>query len=134
MGRICAHPTDSFTESVLPVIEAGQAEMVQPGHMLGDHVTLFPTPGHTPGHVSVRLKSGEAEAVITGDALHSAVQCWHPEWHFKYDADPERAETSRRSLLTMAAETGCTVLGSHFRLPSIGHMRADAEGFRWEDS
>jgi glyoxylase-like metal-dependent hydrolase (beta-lactamase superfamily II) len=129
-----AQPTDSFSESVLPVIEAGQAEMVQPGHMLGDHITLFPTPGHTPGHVSIRLKSGSAEAVITGDALHSAVQCWHPEWHFKYDADPERAESSRRSILTMAAETGCTVLGSHFRLPSIGRVRGDAGGFRWEDS
>ncbi|SHL44413.1 hypothetical protein SAMN05444414_11462 [Roseovarius marisflavi] len=62
------------------------------------------------------------------------MQCWHLEWHFKYDLGPDRAEVSRRRLLMMTAETGCTVLGSHFRLPSIGRVRADAKGFRWEDS
>ncbi|MFK7763807.1 MAG: MBL fold metallo-hydrolase [Roseobacter sp.] len=121
-----------YAESVLPVIEAGQVELVEAGHMLGDHVTLVPTPGHTPGHVSVMVKSGEREALITGDALHSTVQCWHPEWHFKYDADAETAVRSRRALLEKAAETDCIVLGSHFALPSVGRVKAQKDVFRWE--
>ena len=122
---------DMYVESVLPVIEAGQAEMVEAGHMLGDHVALIPTPGHTPGHVSVAIRSGGAEAIITGDALHTTAQCWHPEWHFKYDADAPRAVSSRRFLLETCVSRQAVVLGSHFLLPSLGRITEDGEGFAW---
>ena len=128
-----ANPTDSFTQSVSPVIEAGQAELVTAGHMLGDDVTLIPTPGHTPGHVSVLLKSGGSEGLITGDALHTSAQCQYPDWHFTFDLDAEMAVTSRRRLLENAAETRCKVLGSHFALPSIGRVHADGDVFRWKE-
>lgn len=124
---------DNFRESVAPVIEAGQAEMVTPGHMLGDHITLVPTPGHTPGHVAVLVRHNGAEAVITGDALHSTVQCWHPEWEFEFDEDGAAAVASRRRLLGDAAETGKKVIGSHFSLPSIGRVKAEGDAFRWEE-
>ncbi|KZM47923.1 MBL fold metallo-hydrolase [Labrenzia sp. OB1] len=124
---------DLYKESILPVVEAGQVELVEAGHMLGDHVTLIPTPGHTPGHVSVKIKCGGSEALITGDALHSTVQCWHPDWHFKFDADAQMAVTSRRHLLETASDSGCLVLGSHFALPSLGRVKADKGAFRWEE-
>ena len=124
---------NAYTQSVLPVLETGQAELVTSGHMLGDHITLLPTPGHTPGHVSVLLSSGTSEAVITGDALHTTAQCWHPDWHFKYDTDGDLAVTSRRRLLEEASETNRKVLGSHFVLPSVGRVVAQGNAFRWED-
>lgn len=123
----------SYQESVLPVIAAGQAEMVTDGHKLGDQITLIPTPGHTPGHVSVRLTSNGAEAIITGDALHTSAQCAHPDWHFKYDGDVDQAVSSRRSLLEDASEKGCKVIGSHFILPSTGRISADKDAFKWTD-
>ena len=123
---------DMYVESVLPVVEAGQAELVEVGHTLGDHVSLISTPGHTPGHVSVRITSGDREAVITGDAIHSTAQCHHPEWHFKYDADAERAVTSRVELLETVSEANSIVLGSHFSLPSIGRVKAEKDAFRWD--
>ncbi|WP_170424941.1 MBL fold metallo-hydrolase [Ruegeria arenilitoris] len=125
--------SDLYIESVLPVIEAGQAELVETGHKLGDHVTLIPTPGHTPGHVSVEITSRDRRALITGDAIHTTAQCWHPEWHFAFDSDAEMAVTSRRKLLESASETGCFVLGSHFALPSLGRVKANKDTFRWED-
>lgn len=124
---------DAYLESVLPVVEAGQVELVEAGHKLGDHVTLIPTPGHTPGHVSVAIQSGDHDAIITGDALHSSVQCWHPEWHFKFDADAEAAVVSRKQLLEGAVETGSVVLGSHFALPSLGRVKEENGAFRWEE-
>ncbi len=126
------HEGMMYTESVLPVIAAGQADLVSGGHMLGDHLTLIPTPGHTPGHVSVLIRSSGREAVITGDALHSTVQCRHPDWHFKYDADAVHAVQSRRALLENASERQCAVLGSHFALPSIGRVRVKGDAFDWE--
>ena len=122
-----------YRESVLPVIECGQAEFVTDGHRLGDHVELVSTPGHTPGHVSVLIRSGTLEALITGDAIHTSAQCSHPDWHFKYDADGEMAAKSRRRLLENASQRNCRVIGSHFLLPSIGRVHAHKDAFRWED-
>lgn len=122
-----------YLESVSPVIAAGQAEMVEAGHQLGDHVMLVPTPGHTPGHVSVQLRSNGEEVLITGDAIHCTAQCQHPDWHFVFDADVEQAVASRRHLLELASERSATVLGTHFRLPSIGWVRAQGEVFEWEN-
>lgn len=127
-----ADPSPSYTESVLPVIAAGQAEEVGPDHGIGDHIHLVPAPGHTPGHVSVRICSGGAEALITGDAIHITPQCCYPDWHFCFDSDPEMAVASRRQLLETASETGARVLGSHFLLPSIGRIRAEGDSFRWD--
>ncbi|MEM7270796.1 MAG: MBL fold metallo-hydrolase [Pseudomonadota bacterium] len=124
----------AYNESVLPVIEAGKAELVSPGHQLGDHVTLVPTPGHTPGHVAVLVKSGDAEAVITGDAMHVTAQCWRPEWEMVYDQDGPKAAASRRRMLEDAAEARRIVLGMHFTLPSIGRVEAEGDAFRWVDS
>ncbi len=123
---------ETQNESVLPIIEAGQAELAGSDHKLGDEVSLIPTPGHTPGHVSVLIQSSGAEAVITGDALHSTAQCWHPDWHFTFDSDPVEAVTSRIALLGDAANANRRVLGSHFLLPSIGRVREEGEAFRWE--
>lgn len=127
-----ADPSASYTESVLPVIAAGQAEEVGADHGIGDHVTLIPTAGHTPGHVSVRIRSAGQEALITGDAIHITPQCRYPEWHFRFDSDPERAVASRRFLLETASDTGARVLGTHFLLPSIGRIRRDGDVFRWD--
>lgn len=122
-----------YHESVSPVIVAGQAEMVEAGHQLGDHVTLVASHGHTPGHVSIQLRSHGQEALITGDVIHCTAQCQHPDWHFRFDADPEEAVLSRRALLERASESGATVLGTHFRLPSIGRVLAKGDAFEWED-
>lgn len=125
------NPGDMYVESVLPVVEAGQAELAHNEHMLGDHVSLIPTPGHTPGHVSIMIKSSNGQAVITGDAIHSTVQCWYPQWHFKYDAEAELAVSSRIQLLELVSESGSLVLGSHFALPSIGRVKTEGNAFQW---
>ena len=120
-----------YHESVLPVIAAGQDEMVGPDHQLGDCITLLPTPGHTPGHVSVLLDSDGERAIITGDALHITPQCWHPEWEFVFDTDGSKAVASRRWLLEQAAENQWHVLGTHFTLPSVGLVNSGNGAFCW---
>lgn len=123
--------SDLYQESVLPVIANGQAEMVEAPAQLSDEVHLIPTPGHTPGHVSVLIDDGDARALITGDALHSSAQCTHPHWHFKFDAAPEEAVVTRRELLEKSAEEQRLVIGSHFSLPSLGHVDRKEDAFRF---
>ncbi|MCH2075525.1 MAG: MBL fold metallo-hydrolase [Rhodobacteraceae bacterium] len=123
--------TDLYQESVLPVIANGQAEMIEAPAQLSDEVHLILTPGHTPGHVSVLIDDGDARALITGDALHSSAQCSHPDWHFKFDAAPEEAVATRRELLEKSAEERRLVIGSHFALPSLGHVDRKEDAFRF---
>lgn len=123
---------DQYRESVAPVVAAGQADEVGTDFAIGPFISLIPTPGHTPGHVSVRIRSGGAEAVITGDAIHTTPQCAYPDWHFVYDAEPEEAVSSRRHLLETVSEARATVLGTHFLLPSLGRVVAKGDAFKWE--
>ena len=66
-------------DRVLPVMEAGQAELVRDDYALDDHVRLAPTPGHTPHHVAVCLGRDGDDAVMPGDVLHSPRQARYPE-------------------------------------------------------
>jgi glyoxylase-like metal-dependent hydrolase (beta-lactamase superfamily II) len=120
-----------YRESVLPVVEAGRADMVEAEHALGDHVRLLPTPGHTPGHFSVRLGRRD-EAVVSGDALHSPLQCRYPEMSVIFDTDPAQAAASRRALLERYVDTGTICCMTHFPSPSFGRLKRWGEGFRCE--
>jgi glyoxylase-like metal-dependent hydrolase (beta-lactamase superfamily II) len=90
---------DIFGDSVRPVLDAGQADLVDPPYAVTDEVTMEPTPGHSPGHVSVRIRSEGREAVITGDVMHHPVQCAQPSWFSAFDSDAAAAEATRRAFL-----------------------------------
>ena len=122
----------TFVENVVPVMEAGQGVLVAMDHALDDEVWLAPTPGHTPGHVSIHLASKSAKAVMMGDVMHSPVQCAEPDWHAVSDDDPALARTTRRRFLHRHADTDTLILTAHFPSPSIGHLVAKGEAFRFD--
>ncbi|MDA1100615.1 MAG: MBL fold metallo-hydrolase [Proteobacteria bacterium] len=121
-----------FQESALPIMEAGQAQLVATDFALDDNVWLQSTPGHTPGHVAVNLASNGQSAVMCGDLIHSPVQCAHPEWSPKFDVDPDQARRTRRHFLASQAESGQLVLTAHFPSPSIGHVVSKGDAFQFD--
>jgi glyoxylase-like metal-dependent hydrolase (beta-lactamase superfamily II) len=123
---------DVFGDSVRPVIEAGQADLVEPPYAVSDEVTLEATPGHSPGHVSVRIRSGDHEAVITGDVMHHPVQCARPSWASAFDSDAPHAQATRRGFLAAHAGRDVLVLGTHFADPVDGYIIADGDAYRFE--
>jgi len=127
-------PTEHLTDSVLPVIAAGQAKLVSSDFALDDEVWLEPSPGHTPDHMSVCLASQGTQAVITGDLIHSPVQCLEPQWIMRADFDPEQARVTRRAFLEKYCETDVLVCATHFPASSMGHIirRDDAFWFQYE--
>ena len=66
-------PVPPFGDSVLPVVEAKQADIVRNDFSIGDHARILPTPGHTPGHVAFTFGRGRDDAVFSGDLMHLAV-------------------------------------------------------------
>lgn len=121
-----------YEDSVLPIVEAGRAELVDNDYALDDEVWLEPTPGHTPGHVAIALASVGASAIMCGDLMHSPVQCLHPEWVPWPDWDVELAGKTRRAFLERYCETDTLVCTAHFPLPSAGRIVRDGDAFRFE--
>jgi glyoxylase-like metal-dependent hydrolase (beta-lactamase superfamily II) len=126
-------PQPHYFDSLLPVVEAKQAQFVDMDFALDDEVRLEPTPGHTPGHVAVRLASGGAQAVITGDCIHSPVQCLEPAWVMRADADHEQAARTRKRFLESCSEKPITVCATHFPEPSIGRVVRRGDAFWFDD-
>ncbi len=121
-----------IAETVRPVVAAGAADLVETDHRLCDEVRLVPTPGHTPGHVSVVIESKGERAVITGDVAHHPLQYGEPDLRMYADDDSVRAETTRRAFLAERSADGALVIGTHFAAPTAGHVRAEGATWRFD--
>ena len=102
-------PLDPMNDSVLPIIDAKQADLVTSNHALNDHIRLTPTPGHTPDHFAVCAGKGGDEAVFTGDLIHSPIQARYPELVMRVDTDRDQgvADAARASSSATATPTRC---------------------------
>lgn len=119
-----------LSDSVQPLFDAGLVDLVETDHRISDHIRLIPTPGHTPGHVSVVIESRGERAVITGDAMHHPCQIAHPEWSSGFDSDQSLSRRTRRDFLAQFADDITLVIGTHFASPTAGRLERDGEGYR----
>jgi glyoxylase-like metal-dependent hydrolase (beta-lactamase superfamily II) len=120
---------ECIADSVVPVVEHGQVRLVEQDHALDRWLRFEPTPGHTPGHVCIRLRAGGAEAVFTGDLMHRVVQVAEPQWSSRFCYDPRQAAATRREFVERHAGTGVLVLAAHF--PRPGHIVREQGGTRF---
>jgi glyoxylase-like metal-dependent hydrolase (beta-lactamase superfamily II) len=118
----------AFEDSVLPILEAEQADLVDDGYEVGSGLSLVPLPGHTPGQMGLRL-DGRARALFCGDALHSPLQVLDPGLSTAVCVDREQARRVRRALLEEAAEEDRAVVPAHCRGTRYMHIRRTATGF-----
>jgi glyoxylase-like metal-dependent hydrolase (beta-lactamase superfamily II) len=126
-----ADPAGSpFHDSVKPVFEAGLVDLVETDHQVCPEVSLEPTLGHTPGHVSIRIRSQGQQALITGDFAHHPCQLAHPEWASEVDFDKDASTATRRRVFGDLAGSGVLVIGTHFATPTAGHVVADGAAWR----
>jgi glyoxylase-like metal-dependent hydrolase (beta-lactamase superfamily II) len=116
-----------FNDSVRPIMEAGRAELVASDEKLSEEITLIPTPGHSPGHMSVLIRSDGEEGLLTGDVAHHPCQMAHLDWSSTADYDPQHAAATRRELFARFADTPTMVIGGHF---GAGRLERDGDAFR----
>ncbi len=111
-----------FADSVLPVVEAGQAVLIDDGYTVDERLTVEPAPGHTPGNATVRLRTGGEEALFSGDVIHHPVQLPHPHLCSVFDDDPVQALRTRLAVLDAVAAAGILLLPTHFAAPFCCHL------------
>jgi glyoxylase-like metal-dependent hydrolase (beta-lactamase superfamily II) len=120
---------DVIGDSVKPVFDAGLVDLVQMDHHLTEEIWLEPTIGHTPGHVSVHIRSQGEEALITGDCIHHPCQIANPEWSSSADFDAEQGIKTRNELLKRYSDQPVLIIGTHFATPTAGHLKQVGNAF-----
>ncbi len=120
-----------MADSVTPIFEAGLAQTVEMDHRISPELRLVPTPGHTPGHVSVAIESRGETAFITGDMMHHPCQVSRPDWTSEFDGDKQAGAARRRTMIREWADKPCLVIGTHFAAPTAGRIVSDGAGYRF---
>ena len=119
----------SFRDSVMPIVEASLAHMVEGEHHISNGLIVKPAAGHTPGHCMLEAKSQGQEGWFIGDVMHHPLQICHPERNSPFCADQLQARATRRSLLEAAADHDVTLFPAHFGLPYATRVVSGSTGF-----
>ena len=125
----------TFIDSVLPVMEAGQAVLVDHDHQIEDGIWLEPTPGHSPGHVIVNVESNGERGAFIGDLMHHPILVPHPEWSTCFCWDMEMSAASRTAFVDTHTDAGTLVVPVHFAGATAGHITrtGDSQKFTFLD-
>ena len=123
---------DHLSDSLQPVFDAGLVDFIAADHRVCPEVSLEPTPGHTPGHVSIRIDSAGQRAVITGDVMHHPLQCAEPALKNRFCNDHDHSRETRMAFLQRYQDSDVMVIGSHFAEPTAGWVRADGAAWRFD--
>jgi glyoxylase-like metal-dependent hydrolase (beta-lactamase superfamily II) len=119
----------AYRDSVLPVIEAGQATLVEGSHAIDDTLLIEPAPGHTPGHVILKLSVPGGRGLFSGDVIHHPLQVYAPHWNTQFCFDPGQARASRRRVLEYCVDEKALLFPTHFGAPHVAAIMAGARGF-----
>jgi glyoxylase-like metal-dependent hydrolase (beta-lactamase superfamily II) len=119
----------SFDDSVLPVVEAGKAVMIDTDHQPDPLLTIIDAPGHTPGSIAIRLVDQGREALFTGDIMHHPVQACYPEWSSQFCTDQDMSAKSRRKVLEHCVEHRSLLCPAHFPGANAGYVKPNGTGF-----
>jgi glyoxylase-like metal-dependent hydrolase (beta-lactamase superfamily II) len=119
-------------DAAAPYLAAGKWKTFDSDRELIPGISSVDTHGHTPGHASYLLHSGDQRLMILGDLVHNhAVQFAHPEVAFEYDNDAKQAVITRKRIWALAAKEKLMVAGMHLPFPGIGHVRKEPKGYAW---
>src|SRR3954466_14190427 len=122
----------AYEDSVLPVVQSGQAVLVDDGYDVTPKLSVEAAPGHSPGHVIFNLADAGRRAVFCGDVIHHALQVYAPHWTHMADERPADAVVSRRGMLESCAEHDALLFPIHFGAPHVARISHGATGFSAE--
>ncbi|HVZ17154.1 MAG TPA: MBL fold metallo-hydrolase [Terriglobales bacterium] len=125
----------AYLDSVVPVLDSGQVVLVADedgSDLLGEQFRFFPLRGHTPGHTGLLFSDGNRQALLTGDAIHHAVQFPYPEWSSLGEVQAEAALASRLRIRDYCADADVLLLTGHFPAPTAGRVVSHGSSARFQ--
>ena len=127
---------EAFDDSVAPILDAGLADIVEPGtrvhREIGDGIWLEDASGHSPGNLCVVAECAGGRAIFSGDCFHHPVQIVRPDAPFFADENPQKASATRQGLLDRYAGGDAVFFPAHFTGRTAGRVERDAaDGLRF---
>lgn len=116
-----------FEDSIQPILDYARYNLVGDGYRISSGLRLAAAPGHTPGHLFLKLESSGDHAFFIGDVMHHPIQVYYPEWNSMFCEDPDAARRTRKAILAEAEEKRALVIPAHFagrhavRIASMGN-------------
>jgi glyoxylase-like metal-dependent hydrolase (beta-lactamase superfamily II) len=130
-----AHNREAYADSVLPVVAAGLADIVESDacvhREIEDGIWLEDAAGHSPGSVVVNAQRGGLRAVFMGDIIHHPIQLVRPDLAFFADEEPREASTTRQRLLAQCTDNEAVLYPAHFPDPPAGQVRRAKRHFSY---
>jgi len=120
-----------ITDSVLPIVAAKRAQLVKNDFAFNEQVQFIPTPGHTIDHFSILVGRPGADALITGDMIHSPLQGKYPDMGMMADYDSPQAGQTRRRVFDRFSEEPTVLCASHFPMPSTCRVHRAGDGYKF---
>lgn len=127
-----ARTGDFITDSVLPIVEIGQAELIDDRVGFSQEIAIEPLHGHTPGHFGVHLCGGGHEAILSGDMMHTPLQMRYPHWSTRFCVDQAAARETRQRFLADHCDSDRLIFPAHFPSPTGGYIRRAGDHYRFE--
>jgi glyoxylase-like metal-dependent hydrolase (beta-lactamase superfamily II) len=119
--------------NIVPV--EGQLELADGEHAITDEVRLVPAPGHTDGHSTVVIRSGNEWGVYIGDLVQHRTQLERTAWVSGLDLLPLVSMETKRQLVDECIDAGALVMFSHGPYPGVGRLERTEQGHRrWVDA
>lgn len=113
---------------------ADRLELMDGEHQITDEVIFVPTPGHTEGHSTVVIRSGQEWGVYLGDLAQHRVQLERTAWVSGLDVLPLVSMETKKRLMDECIEAGALMMFCHGPYPGVGRMERTPEGYRkWVD-
>jgi len=108
-------------------------QTIEPGADIANGIRAIDTSGHTVGHISVEIVSGNEAVLVLADALtHPTISFAHPEWSPAADHhDPDLAVATRRALLDRLASDKSRAIGYHLPFPGLGYVERHGLAYRY---
>lgn len=121
----------SVARTQLPPIQE-RLTLVEDGDEIVPGIHMVAAPGHTPGHIALRISSNGEQLLWAVDTCIHPLHVEQPDWVSKFDYLPHETIVTRRKLLGQAAVDGALVHMYHFPSPGLGHVVLQDGGWHWQ--
>lgn len=111
---------------------ASRFRPVKAGAEIVPGITSIDTPGHTPGHISFHVGSGNEAMLVSGDVVaNDTLSFRRPEWGYGFDVDAAQAAKTRVAFLDRCVADKTLIASYHLPFPAVGHVLRDGSAYRW---
>lgn len=107
---------------VLPLDKLQIMDLIEGEYDVTPELKTLPTPGHTPGHMSIMISSRGERGFVLGDVAHSPAQAHHTDWNPVFDIDQEQSRRTRQQVFDRLEREGALISGGHFPDPGFGRL------------